>query len=98
MDNLIERLRAASTALCTEAADVIERLRDDCAEAYQVVGAAMLGEPCAYDDSDVERALDNLSAAANGTPRPHDDLLPWPREQGANASGKPTDAAGGRSA
>lgn len=78
MDNLVKRLRAAQTAMCAEAADVIERLRDDCAEAYQVIGAGMLGDPCPYTDEDVERALDNLFAAANGDPRPHDDLLPWP--------------------
>lgn len=57
----------------------IDRLRADCAEAYQVVGAGMLGEPCEYTQADVERALDNLSAAANGAPRPHADLLPWPK-------------------
>ena len=79
MDNLIERLMAANTALCAEAAGVIERLREDCGEAYQVVGSGMYGDPCPYTDSDVERVLDNLSAAANGDPRPHDDLLPWPR-------------------
>lgn len=56
----------------------ITRLRRDCAEAYQVIGAAMLGEPCAYAEHDVTRTLDNLSAAAAGLPRPHDDLLPWP--------------------
>lgn len=61
----------------------VERLRRDCAEAYQVVGAGMLGEPCSYTQADVERALDNLSAAANGEPRPHDDLLPWPRATAA---------------
>ena len=57
----------------------IDRLREDCAEAYQVIGAAMLGEPVTYTEDDVERALDNLSAAANGTQRPHVDLLPWPK-------------------
>lgn len=55
------------------------KLRGDCAEAYQVVGAGMWGDPCPYTQRDVERALDNLSAAANGMPRPHADLLPWPQ-------------------
>ena len=57
----------------------IKRLRRDCAEAYQVIGAGMLGEPCAYTQDDVERALDNLLAASEGHQRPHDDLLPWPQ-------------------
>lgn len=57
----------------------LERLRQDCGEAYQVIGAGMLGEPVTYAQADVERALDNLSAAANGEPRPHEDLLPWPK-------------------
>lgn len=59
----------------------IERLRRDCAEAYQVVGAGMWGKPCDYFQWDVERALDNLLAAAEGKPRPHDDLLPWPKPE-----------------
>lgn len=51
-----------------------ERLQEDCAEAYQVVGA-LAGDR--FSDPDVTKALDNLSAAANGEPRPHDDLLPF---------------------
>jgi hypothetical protein len=31
-------------------------------------------------ERDLVRALDNLSAAADGRPRPHEDLLPFPRE------------------
>lgn len=63
-----------------EAADEIERLREDCAEAYQVCGAALLGpDKVKWTDDDAVRVLDNLSAAANGDPRPHDDLLPWPK-------------------
>lgn len=81
MDKLIERLRAAKTTLATEAADAIARLRDDCGEAYQVIGAGMLSDPCAYTEGDVERALDNLIAACNGDPKPHHDLLPWPRRR-----------------
>jgi hypothetical protein len=57
----------------------IERLRRDCGEAYQVIGAGMFLDPVAYTQDDVERAMDNLNAAANGAPRPHDDLLPWPK-------------------
>lgn len=47
----------------------IRQLRELCATAYQVVGAA---------DGPVE-LLDNLSAAANGDPLPHDPMagLPW---------------------
>ena len=52
-----------------------ERLRRDCAEAYQVVGAladraGLLHHPA------VEKALENLDAATRGDPRPHTDLLP----------------------
>ena len=57
----------------------IDRLLRDCAEAYQVISAGMFGTPCVFTQRDVERAVDNLEAAANGTPRPHDDLLPWPK-------------------
>lgn len=53
----------------------VERLRRECAEAYQVVGAlaeraALLRYPA------VEKALENLDAATRGDPRPHADLLP----------------------
>jgi hypothetical protein len=44
----------------------ITRLRSVCAEAYQMAGA--LGAPA--------KALDNLSAAASGSPLPHDTFLP----------------------
>jgi hypothetical protein len=58
------------------AADELERLRDDCAGAYQVVGvlAEMAG---VFNDPQVIKALDNLSAASNGDPRPHADVLPF---------------------
>lgn len=74
----VERLRSRKVAKLL--ADEVRRLREDCAEAYQVCGAAMLcpGE-VKWTDDDAVRVLDNLSAAANGEPRPHDDLLPWPR-------------------
>ena len=53
----------------------VERLRRDCAEAYQVIGAlapraGLLQYPA------VEKALENLDAATRGDPRPHADLLP----------------------
>lgn len=59
----------------------IDRLRSDCAQAYQVIGAALLApaDPPDWTEDDVIRALDNLAAAANGGIRPHDDLLPWPK-------------------
>lgn len=62
----------------------IDRLRRDCAEAYQVMGAVLLNqvyEPVRYTEEDAVRALDNLWAAASGTPRPHEDLLPWPQRR-----------------
>lgn len=57
----------------------IDRLRNACAEAYQVMGVALLGSERCWSDADAERALDNMLAASNGEPRPHQDLLPWPR-------------------
>ena len=53
----------------------VERLRRDCAEAYQAIGAlaeraGLLQYPA------VEKALENLDAATRGDPRPHADLLP----------------------
>jgi hypothetical protein len=52
-----------------------ERLRRDCAEAYQVMGAVseragLLQHPT------VVKALENLDAATRGDARPHADLLP----------------------
>lgn len=70
----------------------LEQARRDCAEAYQVVGQ-MLGtasERMSWTDDDVVRALDNLSAAANGEPRPHEDLLPWPAAPRADREEKNT--------
>lgn len=51
-----------------------ERLKLDCAEAYQVI-AALAEKAGLFDSKVVTKALDNLTAAANGDPRPHDDLL-----------------------
>lgn len=71
-------LLAANRALQAE----VDRLRRDCAEAYQVCGGALLGDDGKFwTDDDAERVLDNLSAAASGEPRPHDDLLPWPKDR-----------------
>lgn len=61
----------------------VDRLREDCAQAYQVVGAMGTSdghEGYRFDSNSVQRALDNLGAAADGEPRPHEDLLPWPDE------------------
>ena len=52
-----------------------DELQRDCAEAYRVVGA-LAGDR--FKSNSVQRALDNLGAATDGEPRPHDDLLPWP--------------------
>jgi hypothetical protein len=52
-----------------------ERLRRDCAEAYQVIGA-MADRAGLLHHPAVEKALENLDAATRGDPRPHADLLP----------------------
>lgn len=60
-----------------------EDLQRDCSEAYQAVGriANALGWWDMPTDHPwyrpIEKLLDNLSAAANGEPRPHDNLLPF---------------------
>jgi len=69
-----EQPATASLGLAAARAEV-ERLRRDCAEAYQVIGAlaeraGLLHLPA------VEKALGNLDAATRGDPRPHADLLP----------------------
>lgn len=61
----------AGAALRAEA----ERLRLDCAEAYQVIGA-LAGRAGLLNHATVEKALENLDAATRGDPRPHADLLP----------------------
>lgn len=71
VERLRELLGHAQTALLLQQKE-IERLRRDCGEAYQIVGA--LGSA---DDPAVDKALDNLHAAAEGRSRPHDDLLPF---------------------
>lgn len=52
----------------------VDRLREDAAMAYQVVGT--LGYYLQIDDDHI---LDNLSAASNGIPRPHENVLPYPK-------------------
>lgn len=58
----------------------IGRLREVCSEVYQAFGAmsSIAGFFCT---DDCERVMDNLSAAANGEPIPHADLLPWPKNE-----------------
>jgi hypothetical protein len=57
----------------------IARLRQDCAEAYQVVGS-LAGSAGLFGHPEVTKALDNLLAAAEGKPRPHADLMPFAPE------------------
>lgn len=77
--DILDWLDTQGTTEAHAARDEIERLRRDCAEAYQVVGAisASLLDSESNPPEEVTKALDNLSAAANGEPRPHDDLLPF---------------------
>jgi hypothetical protein len=67
MTNTSQAVHDAGAALEVARAE-IDRLRDLCAQVYQVAGA--LGA----DD----RVLDNLWAAADGKPLPHASLLPYP--------------------
>ena len=53
----------------------VERLRRDCAEAYQVIGALACRAGLLHHPA-VGKALENLDAATRGDPRPHADLLP----------------------
>ncbi len=46
----------------------IERLRHACAQAYQVMGVALIGGTRFWTDEEAIRALDNIVAAANGEP------------------------------
>jgi hypothetical protein len=55
----------------------VDRLRRDCADLYQVIGVLAESHGDLFDHPEVIKALDNASAAANGDPRPHDDLLPF---------------------
>ena len=62
---------------------IVDRLQEDCAEAYQAVKflADVLGYwEMAADDprqAQITKLLDNLLAASEGAPRPHHDLLPF---------------------
>lgn len=62
----------------------IERLREDCAAAYQCSGV-LARAAGVFETGSVERLLDNLWAASNGATRPHDDLLPYPHEEDSAA-------------
>ena len=76
--DITDRLRRLGRDAVYEAADEIDRLRRDCAEAYQVIGA--LADAAGLFDSDSKNVcmvLDNLMAAAQGEPRPHNDPLPF---------------------
>lgn len=75
-----ETLRAAGfiqpAAVIEAQATEIERLREDCAEAYQVVGS-LAARSGLLNDAATAKALANLMAAAGGWARPHEDLLPF---------------------
>jgi hypothetical protein len=62
-----------------ELIEEVERLRRDCSEAYQAVGN--IADTLNYWDGNhsylITKLMDNLSAAADGYPRPHADLLPF---------------------
>jgi hypothetical protein len=57
----------------------VRRLRRDCAEAYQVIGA-LAATASLLNHPDVISAMDNLAASVDGLPRPHDNLLPFPKQ------------------
>jgi hypothetical protein len=77
LPDIVDRLLAPGHgALAEEAAREIERLREECAEAYQVVGA-LADQAGVFDNQAVVKALGNLRSAAAGEPRPHADLLPF---------------------
>jgi hypothetical protein len=67
----------------------ITHARNACAEAYQIMGVTLTcdGDVC-WEVGDTKRALDNISAAANGKKCPHKDLLPWPMDR-EDACGSP---------
>lgn len=62
-----------------EALREIDRLRDDCAAAYQIVGS-LAADAGVFQSEQVGKVLDNLTAAASGEPRPHDYPLPFAPE------------------
>ncbi len=52
----------------------IENLQTLCAEVYQIVGALAL---VIDQHANITKVLDNLAAAAQGVPLPHETLLPF---------------------
>lgn len=60
-----------------------QKLEKACAETYQVLGQLLLFDDVypEYTNHDIERALDNLVAAINNEPEPHEDLIPWPKRE-----------------
>lgn len=54
----------------------IERLERVASESYQVVGA-LADKAGVFDTDDVNAALDNLCAAAEGEEIPHETVLPF---------------------
>jgi len=60
--------------------DEIDRLREECAIAYQVVGN-LAERAGVFETHAVERVLDNLWAAAEGKPRIHENILPFIPEE-----------------
>lgn len=61
----------------------IDRLRRECAEAYQVV-ATLATAAGVFNTEAVIGVLDNLSAAAEGAPRQHGDVLPFACDDGGD--------------
>lgn len=69
--------------------DEIKRLRQDCADAYQIIGH-LASEANLFETKEVEKALDNIYAAAAGKPRPHGDLIPFAPKAKQTAKKKKT--------
>lgn len=59
-----------------EMARELVELRALCGEVYQVVGV-LAHQADVFSTPEVERAMNNLVAASNGSPLPHDTLLPF---------------------
>lgn len=68
--------RFADVGFYGELQSQIDGLATACAEAYQVIGVTMLGNP-SFDQDKVEKVLDNLTAANYGESLPHGDVLPF---------------------
>ena len=76
---LVDKAKAALKQETLNEHYEVERLRRDCSEAHVIIDSIMHNMQLGYYVSDIQRVLENLSAAAAGTPRPHEDLLPWPK-------------------